>query len=932
MGQFPNAKTYDSKLVTLAQILQTLREKQDIELLVQTTLDYLTREEFDYRLVWIGLYDRLEHRLVGKGGKSPDGNGAFLRQKLAINSGDVMEQLIIQQCPVAIADLRQERRAGEWQGFAQKVGIQGTQLFPLRYKDRCFGVALLGSHLWGMSPRKAEKALLTLLFGGLATALYEVEVEWQRQAMKHPEEPLFQVLAQLQSSQTLGQRLEQVVNITHEFINPSRTNLYGYSTQKRTFWQRLSNHQTRRGYRRSPSEIRGQDVYDFYRLLASGQLVAVGTSRSSLRPEATKELLSVLNIRSLLAAPVLVYDELVGFLAVEDQNARIWESAEQKFMSAVAQATALVMGGEEVGTKLEEAKADVAFAADVTQTFARYDHPQTALGECAALLCQKLQVSRFWLLQAAEDSKGELLLASKSTATMPYRLFYHYLAAKRRQNSEEDFPLRVKDWYEIRKNSGVIAINDLEADERLSSSRQVLLKMGIKSLLVCPMGNESSGGVLLLSHHTPRTWTAGNLRLVSFIAPQLSWVLKLHLQRQEVSALTQLQTTLQHGLSHLWAIHRTQTFEQQWLEYLAKLLDTPVAMLLTWDTSPEADAKVVTVVGAPQFNDQQKISRQDPLIQATLNADGFYSTPTQDIQAVWLESLAAEQIITMTLAVQNQTPSGLILFADVKERLWSEARLKVVATLVQQFAQVYQDRSNAQVNDHDGSTNPSSPLLNWYKHRALGILHQVTTASLRTLPTSATISAQDSTQKQLLHQLNSTLSAMLPLVTEEKGQLIPRFSTIALSSVLAECLACVESDYQQKQLAAKIYSLSTFKISSDPVKLACVLVELLSLAANCAPQNGQVELWCRPLGSKRETSKASFLELSLVGPYQNTVATSNLIQPSPPWQIPVAPVRGDNPNQLMCQHMIVLLKGRLQFYQLRDQRCLNRLILPVAED
>jgi hypothetical protein len=301
----------------------------------------------------------------------------------------------------------------------------------------------------------------------------------------------------------------------------------------------------------------------------------------------------------------------------------------------------------------------------------------------------------------------------------------------------------------------------------------------------------------------------------------------------------------------------------------------------------------------------------------------------------------------MTLKIQNQTAIGLILFADVKQRCWSGARMTILATLIQQFAQVYHHLPKAQVNN-PLPTQPSH-LLNWYQHRALGILHQATTASLDSLPILEQMSDQGSTQlqsgsqprrRQLLHHLKTSLSAMLPMVTQEKRQLMPRFSAIKISSLLEECLACVPSDYQQKQLAPKIYSLDhiesldRIEVSSDPVKLACVLVELLSLAAKRAPLNSQVELWYRPFSSKGPSSQASFLELALIEPHQDQDPETTPVHspPSPPWQILVTPVQSDDPTLQMCQQMMVLLKGRLQFYQLRDNRRLNRLVLPLAQD
>src|SRR4028118_277423 len=224
MGQEHLQPDNEDKLVALGRALQTLREEENTDVLIETTLDYLA-SEFNYRLIWIGLYDRLEHRLFGKGGITPTGDTKFLKQWFNLNPGDLLEQVVIQQRPVGVPDLRQEVRAGDWCHAAQEFGIQGTLLFPLRCKDRCFGVALLGSHLWGVSARPAEKALLSLLLGGLAAALYQIEVDWQRSAIKRPEQPLFQVLDELMQVPTLVQRLETVVTMTQQFVAPTRTNL-----------------------------------------------------------------------------------------------------------------------------------------------------------------------------------------------------------------------------------------------------------------------------------------------------------------------------------------------------------------------------------------------------------------------------------------------------------------------------------------------------------------------------------------------------------------------------------------------------------------------------------------------------------------------------------------------------------------------------------
>lgn len=64
-----------------------------------------------------------------------------------------------------MADLRAEIRAEGWQEVAVKYNIQGTIILPIRYRDRCLGVLLLGSERWGYLLSGEEKARLLILLG-----------------------------------------------------------------------------------------------------------------------------------------------------------------------------------------------------------------------------------------------------------------------------------------------------------------------------------------------------------------------------------------------------------------------------------------------------------------------------------------------------------------------------------------------------------------------------------------------------------------------------------------------------------------------------------------------------------------------------------------------------------------------------------------------
>src|SRR5688572_3337285 len=139
MGQQQKQTDSEKQLVSLGRVLQTLREEENIDVLIETTINYI-KSEFEYSLIWIGLYDRVEHRLFGKGGVMPTGNTTVLKQRFVLTPGDLLEQVVIQQRPAGVPDLREERRAGEWRKIAQTFNIQGTMVFPIRYRALCLGV------------------------------------------------------------------------------------------------------------------------------------------------------------------------------------------------------------------------------------------------------------------------------------------------------------------------------------------------------------------------------------------------------------------------------------------------------------------------------------------------------------------------------------------------------------------------------------------------------------------------------------------------------------------------------------------------------------------------------------------------------------------------------------------------------------------------
>ncbi|MGB3757740.1 MAG: GAF domain-containing protein, partial [Rivularia sp. (in: cyanobacteria)] len=293
MRQHQKFTPAEQQLFSLGRILQILREEDNAEVLIEKTISYL-KEQFDYSLIWIALYDRLNHILFGKGGATPDSENSYLRQRVVLSPGDFLEQVVIQQRPMGVADLRMEKRAEGWQEIATKFDIQGTIMLPIRHKDRCLGVVMLGSKRWGYLIGTEARSQLMIVVGELAAALFRLEIDLQHKQTKRPDEVLLRLLEKLRTLATLEQRLEAVVSATHKFIVPTRTNVYWFDPQERHFWRRISTQYLNLGkssQKKSQTAVTVEDLSDFYYALSANQLVWIGEGRSSLKSYSTKNLL-----------------------------------------------------------------------------------------------------------------------------------------------------------------------------------------------------------------------------------------------------------------------------------------------------------------------------------------------------------------------------------------------------------------------------------------------------------------------------------------------------------------------------------------------------------------------------------------------------------------------------------------------------------------
>ncbi len=915
--------TYEKQLVALGRCLQVLREEMNVEVLIETALTYL-HNEFDYSLIWIGLYDRLDHRLFGKGGMTPTGDTSFLKQRFILSPGDILEQVVIQQRPVGVPDLREETRAGEWRKAAQRFNIQGALLFPIRYRDQCFGVALLGSTLWGVSAKADEKARLAMLLGELGAALHKLEMDWQRLQTKRPDQPLLSLLTKLQTLPTLSQRLEAIVEETHQFINPSRTNIYWFERERRYFWRRVSNRQKKAGMAEVNSASSGitvQEIGGFYQALVSDQLVAIGEAQSSLKAEITFRLMQQIKARSLIAAPIIFQNELLGFLAVEGNEARIWEDSEKSYMKGAAQLIALTAPLEEMEVAIQQIKLDQSLTAEMSHAIYSDDDWKTTLKNCAEQLCERLNTERFLVLLYDRDQQR-------------FDVCYQSQPASRRPLMAPLQLLNDIDWQMLEQSTEAIGVENLEEDLRLMTWRSTFLELGIRSLLICSTSlGHTLEGLLVVGHESTRTWNAAERQIFQVVSQQIGLILHQWQLQRQTDQQQKISQTIQWGLTTIQQTHQVAELESLALQHIAQILQVPLATMVCWPSGRRSGKIISPVVADSQFSVDQQATvpvHSDTLVQWALQTDGILPLSIDDLpqdSRQWLNGAGIGQILVMALRTSPEhEPTGMVVVADERSRHWSERHLNALGTLVSQIAW---SRRYLILTETLRVQRERLQHLSWYKQRRFEEFHRILGLGVKRL--NELINQKDyneSQYQQVLRQLGDLLNSTAQVIKEEQGKLRAYQETTPLAGLLKRALERIEGIIKQRQLWLQVHNNEgTPTIGGDVIKMEFMLHEVLLTACYRCQPGGRIDIWCRLVEQR-------WLELSIT---DNGTMEPRLIAELQTGRSVdlLAPSTLDQPPGLhlgVCQVLMQQLGGEFNLYKLEDGRILSRLMLPLANN
>lgn len=921
-------------LVDLGQVLQTLRQADDTKLLLDAVTSYFkTNFAETYGLIWLGLYDRLDHRLVGKGGHIAQGSKELLRQRFSLVSGELLEQVVVQQRPLAMADLRQELRAGEWQRIAGRMEIQGTMMFPITHRDRPLGVLILGSKQWGISPSTAEKACISIVLGEVGAILHRIEVDWQQQQLKRPEKSLTYLSDRLRTLHNFGQRLETVIEESHRFIGASRTSIYWFEPKNRYFWRRISN-QTRTPVlldnQAQNSGIMVQDVSLFYQSLLNDQLITVSQAQSSLRLDVAQKLCSLLRAKSVMAAPILYQRELLGFLAVEaNDTQRVWQTEEQQYLKAAAQIIALAAPLESMEAVAHQSQLDHALIADIAQSIYSNNDWRQTVSRAAELLSKRLKIERLLVLLHNPESQA-------------FDICYQTHPRHRRTINQSLPGLSDLDRQLLERAQGCIAIENWDEDLRLAAWRQPLIAAGLKSMLICSTApTQRLEGVLAIGLETPRAWTTAEMELFQIAAQQLGLILhQWQLQHQEEQSRS-LQTNLHQIVSRMQGFNRVDDLQRHALSAIARVTEAPLAFLINW-LPGETQANIVlpSEFADKRFHLEPKLLvdlQQDPLVarilqQCDTEPNGIAyldASHLPDASKAWFAfKQAVGSLIAIPLYTTNgpQECLGIVVVADLGPRRWNERHCMALGTIASQLT--WCSRS-LQLLDRLQSQRRNLEQVTWYKQRHLETVYRNASGSLQKLQESIKPNQDKllaTRQQQILHQLEDTINPLASVVEQEAWALAFPQEPASLLGVLRRSLDRVDGVIKERQLWSQVHNEGNPLIAGDIIKLEFVLYEIMLNACLRSHIGGRVDVWCRQ-------TDPSWVEVAITDTGELSESLIDCVNTGLEWdRLSPSPVAdGMGLNLLICKRIAQQMDAEFSLIQLEDQRIMSRLVIPTVD-
>ncbi|MBE9063389.1 GAF domain-containing protein [cf. Phormidesmis sp. LEGE 11477] len=890
----------------LGQILPAILAADTLEAAIKTALEAI-QTEFGYSLLWVGLYDRVAHNLETKGVLAPDSQ-QFTHSTLDLQPGNLLEQVVIQQQPIVIADIREESRAGTWTQVAKSFDLQGTVILPIKRQNQCHGLIVLGSRRWGMTPGIAQDTTLLTISYALAEVIHQAALEAKRQQTKRPAKPLLELLKTLGNLPGLDTRLSAVVKETEVFVG-AKASVYWLESRGRHFWCRV-------GKGKEKEILPVSEVQSLYQMLCNNEPLVVSELESSVKASTANRLMVHLGAQSLMVAPILYRDELQGFLTVAGNSHRDWSEAEQAYIGGAAQLLGLAMPTAEMDEAVSRLRSDHLLSAGITRSIHGDRDWLHVLGLCVEQLAARIGSNQLLVLRANSERGG-------------YDLCYQtgQQVSQLRDPVDHWNPLDDVDDQMLRRAHSPASVEDLTHDLKFAAWQSRLQTMGAKSLLV---SNTSPGhapeGIVIVVDKIARRWSHAERELLQTLSNQIGLILHQWSLQRQTDHHAQLHQAFQWSMRSLQRLSKIEALDKSAARQLAQLMHVPLVGLVVWENGA-ATAKALQVLAQNnkfRIDGAKHISIEtDALLNWAVSTEELLTLKLEDLPAEdrWITAPAGAQLLVMALrTAPEHEPNAVVIVADSGNREWSEEQTDLLAIIVNQLAWC---RRHIKLTQAMLSDQQQLIQLNWYKQHQIEDLQRGFEECLKQGVVQSETS--DPRQKMLVQKMESLGNRIKHVTQHERWAVDIQAKESPLISLLKRVTARAHSLVQSRQLWLKVHREGNLTILGDAIKIEFVLYELLVAACQRSPVGDRIDIWCRPIDQH-------WLEISITdeGSVDPALLQALAKGRSEDLLSPSAIMLPQNSHLWVCQSLMKALGGECSLSQIEDGRMLSRVIVPLV--
>ncbi|MCG9893233.1 MAG: GAF domain-containing protein [Thermosynechococcaceae cyanobacterium MS004] len=931
---------YEKRLVSLQQCLQQVQKQQSTAEIGKVVLPFL-KASFPFELVWLAHYDAQSQTLNGIDGSLPkEKDQAALVANQAVLAGDLFDQALMTGRNQDIISLDQESRVGHWQAIAQRQGIQGAAIFPIRYRHQALGILMVGTTLWGGHSRPEELAELKMLTGAIGAALYTLGDRATQAAEALPQR-MVETLNAILGAKTFEDRLKRVLASLHKSLQPSRTCLYWFDHEEQScrLQEVQSGSATRRVSASKPVslEVPLQQISAFYQATLQQQMIAISDVEGVIQSfNAPTRLMSLTQSRAWLSAPILDRRKLVGVLAVECGQPRLWSEADKQQILMMAQlmgqsfgadpdSAPLWLGGQthlpSLLNALKEAEEDAA-------------HWEKTLEQCLEQV--GLQFTVRWAAIFHHDPEEHVFDCRAQ------------FCQRKKQPLPSQLPdVSTVDAKLLSRLSQPLAVPSLAEDLRFLPWRSLFAAVGMQSYLLVRMGQQTGlGEFLVLGADLPRTWTDYEQEAIPPIAQAIAQAIVRRNQEVYAQQQQQVMTLLTQGLGRLQQTQQVQPLFEIAVDAMTEFLGAECTLILR--CSPEDSTATLAGMlnhSTLQIEPTAEIPWQmDSLLQTLLSVTalkGKTSFPgvaqlrgtAADLAANsnWLQGAGFLEVLCVPLQAHPDLPFlGMVLAINTRRKGWSALQREGLQLLTRELAIQVRGQETIRQIAHQCET---LECLNWYKQRQLEQLTQLWTS--QTSAFQGLLASQETAGAALgslkgrpqnpIVQLNKAFMALDNMLKTELWELQLEGDVVPIATLLRRSLERIEPIVSSRQLWTQVHNLTpSVSVKMPSQKLESMLTELLLASCYRTKIGDRIDIWCRALPDN--LSEVSITDHGRLNPklvmdlaqYRHTRKTTPTLNSPPGLHFKV------------CQTLVERLGGRLELAQLEDGRSLSRLILPTA--